>query len=412
MEAEDINEHAAYFPAMNRDLMRKLHFDGLPRGTFKFAGARHSFPEPRTVNKKHIVGEDDQKAAKVFDTCNPRNFLVLIKAGAKAKYQERRKVWRDSSCPGSYHSHGVPYRFMLAMPAHEIIDPNSHNFSKMASEEEISDMKTLLDESIAHGDVEFLSLKDIYEDFHLKTVRMLEWAVDRGMTDDTSIVVLQDDDFCLRPRVLREICEEALAPPSNNSSLYAGSYLWDDPDFGLAFDGSRAPYFSGNLYALSADLVRDIVFDPRTYFTSMNVTNAEDKQAGWWVKNQAGRRDVKFVEDRSLSWAVERDQEQEKEHSDKGSVAIAPATLEKGSRVSCGNHYAPNCDGCPQGHGRSWCNGDCEWWGWPSKNTNTRACRLRKRKTKSSDSSAKDGAAESDGNHLQGNASNVAKADG
>jgi len=32
MEAEDINEHAAYFPAMNRDLMRKLHFDGLPRG--------------------------------------------------------------------------------------------------------------------------------------------------------------------------------------------------------------------------------------------------------------------------------------------------------------------------------------------------------------------------------------------
>jgi len=29
--------------------------------------------------------------------------------------------------------------------------------------------------------------------------------------------------------------------------------------------------------------------------------------------------------------------------------------------VSCGNHKASNCGGCPQGHGARWCNGDCRW---------------------------------------------------
>jgi len=29
--------------------------------------------------------------------------------------------------------------------------------------------------------------------------------------------------------------------------------------------------------------------------------------------------------------------------------------------VSCGNHKASNCGGCPQGWGASWCNGDCRW---------------------------------------------------
>jgi len=31
--------------------------------------------------------------------------------------------------------------------------------------------------------------------------------------------------------------------------------------------------------------------------------------------------------------------------------------------VSCGHHFAPNCAACPQGHGASWCNGDCRWCG-------------------------------------------------
>ncbi len=33
----------------------------------------------------------------------------------------------------------------------------------------------------------------------------------------------------------------------------------------------------------------------------------------------------------------------------------------KYAKVSCGNHKAANCDQCPQGHGKDWCNGDCAW---------------------------------------------------
>ena len=29
--------------------------------------------------------------------------------------------------------------------------------------------------------------------------------------------------------------------------------------------------------------------------------------------------------------------------------------------VSCGRHTAKSCQGCPQGNGRGWCNGDCTW---------------------------------------------------
>ncbi|KAL7550701.1 hypothetical protein ACHAWF_013925 [Thalassiosira exigua] len=31
------------------------------------------------------------------------------------------------------------------------------------------------------------------------------------------------------------------------------------------------------------------------------------------------------------------------------------------SQVTCGNHVAPTCAECPQGHGQDWCNGECMW---------------------------------------------------
>jgi len=33
------------------------------------------------------------------------------------------------------------------------------------------------------------------------------------------------------------------------------------------------------------------------------------------------------------------------------------------NEVVCGNHHAPSCSGCPQGHGEGWCHGDCHWVG-------------------------------------------------
>jgi hypothetical protein len=88
-------------------------------------------------------------------------------------------------------------------------------------------------------------------------LRGLEWATERGMTSDASIVIKHDDEYCLRLEVLHNLCcKTNLA----NSSLYSGYYLWSRAGYESqkALDGSFAPYFSGWLYALSSDLVLDI----------------------------------------------------------------------------------------------------------------------------------------------------------
>ena len=194
------------------------------------------------------------------------------------------------------------------MPAHEMIDPNEHSQSHSTSSEEISDMAKLRDEYRDHGDVVFLSMMDVYNNIALKELRSLEWAADRGMTSDTSIVVKHDDEYCLRPGVLREICRKANI---SNSSLYAGKYLWSNAEYEQqkGFNGSFAPYFSGWLYALSSDLVRDIAHDPNSVLTAMNVGYAGDLQVGWWVKNQADRADrvrkIDYVMEKTLLWEID-----------------------------------------------------------------------------------------------------------
>ena len=53
------------------------------------------------------------------------------------------------------------------------------------------------------------------------------------------------------------------------------------------------------MYALSSDIVQDIVHEPETHFTSITKGNAEDLQVGEWVQNQADRKDnprqIKFT---------------------------------------------------------------------------------------------------------------------
>jgi len=38
-----------------------------------------------------------------------------------------------------------------------------------------------------------------------------------------------------------------------------------------------------------------------------------------------------------------------------------PTTTSRASSVKCGSHYAESCDMCPQGHGATWCAGECSW---------------------------------------------------
>lgn len=260
----------------------------------------------RIIVDSGVVNSTKGQSKSEKDFCSPHNFLTIIKAGSKEKYQRRRHIWRNSTCPSSYNKHGVAYRFMLAMPSHELIDPNGHNQGKTASAKEISDMGKIREEAVSENDMVFLPLKDVYDDSNLKVISMLRWAVDRGMNDETSIVVIHDDEFCLRPKVLQRVCEDAAA---SNSSLYAGPIYWGSAAYEQqkGFDGSFTPYFGGWLYALSSDLVRGIAYDPDTLFTSMHLGFAEDLQVGKWVTNQ--QRPIHYGTNDSLGWNVEEENE-------------------------------------------------------------------------------------------------------
>jgi len=62
-------------------------------------------------------------------------------------------------------------------------------------------------------------------------------------------------------------------------------------------------------------------------------------------------------------WSSCSDKDFTKWWKKEGHVCVKKTTdKQHGVAVSCGNHKASNCGGCPQGHGARWCNGDCRWW--------------------------------------------------
>ena len=211
--------------------------------------------KPSIIETYHQLRTNDVNRSRVGENpdsnsvCDPRNFLVLIKSGSISQYQNRRTIWRKSSCPTTYTRYGLKYHFMLGMPSHAIIDPNSHNQAKRATDEERKDMSYLQAESNKHKDMIFLSLRDVYEDFAFKTLRILEWAAERGMSNTTSVVVLQDDEYCLQPEILERICVQhssrSTSAASRRSILYTGVYFWDKAysDIQKGLDGKYALFF-------------------------------------------------------------------------------------------------------------------------------------------------------------------------
>lgn len=42
-------------------------------------------------------------------------------------------------------------------------------------------------------------------------------------------------------------------------------------------------------------------------------------------------------------------------------AVLGNSKFQRSQQVSCGGHYAPSCQDCPQGNGAGWCHGDCKW---------------------------------------------------
>lgn len=280
---------------------------GAGLGDHRPATSAHPSPAvPARNDLNYTVSEMRPRAVAQAERCDPRNFLVLIKAASVAKYQKRRAEWRNSTCPTTYRQFNITYRFMLGLPLHSAMNPRSHDQNRRDNDFEVSDTSRIFNESEEHGDMEILSMRDVYDDIWLKELRIVEYAADRAMADSTSMVVLHDDEYCLRPEVLRDICVDDDA----EASVYAGKYLWSTPwyDSQNGTDGRFAPYHTGWVYALSADLARDIAYDVRNKMAAMNWGHAGDLQMGVWVKNQADRkgrgRGVKYVVNDEIGWDV------------------------------------------------------------------------------------------------------------
>jgi len=69
---------------------------------------------------------------------------------------------------------------------------------------------------------------------------------------------------------------------------------------------------------------------------------------------------MSYGRNRRAQWSSCSDDEFTKWWKQKGHACLKKIS-DKHHEVSCGNHEASNCGGCPQGNGKHWCNGDCRW---------------------------------------------------
>lgn len=112
------------------------------------------------------------------------------------------------------------------------------------------------------------------------------------------------DEYCSNLTVVKDMCEKAVA---SNSSLYGGNYFWDKPmyDSQKPENGaSYAPYFSGNLYVLSMDLVRSIVQHPDTTYASLYASHSEDLQVGRFVQKAQETMIVSYIPDGAVLYSA------------------------------------------------------------------------------------------------------------
>lgn len=120
--------------------------------------------------------------------CDPSTIFVAIKSGSSSQqYQNRRKKWRRGNCANHYYPNN--YKFFLGLPLSHSIDPHSHNQAARDTEEERQLLAETRKEQELFNDTVVLPLRDIYDDFFLKTIHILQWLAQNAPGD---IAVLHD----------------------------------------------------------------------------------------------------------------------------------------------------------------------------------------------------------------------------
>jgi len=143
-------------------------------------------------------------------------------------------------------------------------------------------------ESIEHGNLVILPMRDTYRDLTNKVIFMMRHALEK---ERAQYVLKIDNDHCPDTRRLLEAITDSMRTTSSEEedALYMGDFLF--PRMGL-----DPPFFSGAAYVLSSALARAIFFDDDNggegdaalWFISYG-SYAEDLNVGRWYEQARAR---------------------------------------------------------------------------------------------------------------------------
>ncbi|KAL7539051.1 hypothetical protein ACHAXR_009004 [Thalassiosira sp. AJA248-18] len=224
----------------------------------------------------------------------------------------------------------------------------------------------IIRESQDYGDMWFGSEPDHYATPSI--FRRLVMALHESRKQKYRWVIKTDDDSMLNLRFWKEWT--ARREPEQ---VYAGHILWKEPrlqdpmhrHYEAAWPADvYLPFASGAGYIISQDFIQCLVSSVN--ILSFRLLNNEDVMMGLMAYLcQVEPVDIPQVVPYSKEVFVRAITG---EVHDRATMQCMWEGLHTDSRggmpcqfVSCGYHTAPSCSDCLQGHGSSWCNGDCKW---------------------------------------------------
>mmetsp|Transcript_112186 Transcript_112186/g.317345 ORF Transcript_112186/g.317345 Transcript_112186/m.317345 type:complete len:203 (+) Transcript_112186:1182-1790(+) len=188
-----------------------------------------------------------------------------------------------SGCAEKYKKAGFSWAFFMGVPSEPGHDLTKHNQGTLDTVREQREEETLLAESNANGDIQFLPFRDQYADLPYKALGLLRFGYGEAQAD---YVMEHDDDYCADPSALLGLIRE-------HEARRDGTELWAGAEF--AGGASPAQYLSGHSVLFSRGLLKHVVSDDYEHSVMKGFygDSAEDRSLGRWVKYAQDKHGVK-----------------------------------------------------------------------------------------------------------------------
>eukprot|EP00966_Prymnesium_polylepis_P263793 6094229-Prymnesium_polylepis.1 len=251
--------------------------------------------------------------------------------------------------------------FFVGQPALLPDNPHPHAQGVRSTADEAALAAALTAEVATHADVHIVNARDTYRTLSVKTIALFQWGLRKG----AHFIMKTDDDILIN--AIPVVKQLAAWPTEEGIELYGGGHNnneWQGNEYSQmkGADDSVAPYWNGGFYVLSASLARQI-FDDDIAHTVLYMpygSSSEDANMGKWMQHSERNHSMRVTHVKIKSCC-------QNIRSIKSKMISQSKNTSQSKGVRCGGHGALSCSHCPQGHGKQWCNGDCQWqagqWG-------------------------------------------------